>query len=799
MEYPFKDLLPRDEVLEREGYYKDWTHLDPKVFYSLTQISEYIKTKGFGVDVRLLIAQLAEHFSLKTSQINDIERFFKDVMQELGEDKDFYSLPEIAGARGGFDTLGARLNDTSTQLAQKVTKNRGEITSADLSQEVKEQMTGGSVAVVGKNAILTENIVDGQVTHEKTDFITVGKNLFNGTLRYGYLDPSGRYRETEDTKNDRTGLVTLKPNTTYTISKTTSSAFRVGVSSNRITPSTDTTVIFDDKSATEFTFTTDSTQYYLVVYLGNINLPDGVSDFLQVELGSQATEWEPHKKTLKDISVDFILPSKNIFDGNFRQGYLLPDGKYYETGNVENDRSAHMRVKPNTTYTISIMPSSAFRVAVSDSRIAPSSEGNIVLHNDKTTTEFTFTTNENQSFLVVYVGNVTLPEGVSEFMQVEEGSQRTEWVTKGNTLKNQSVPYFNTNKNDPDYFGIKGDGVTDDSDGLNNYAYHLKELGGGRLELPRKELLIKKTITIPSNVIVDLSNSVVRLGNDYNLSERVWRGGSGMKPYFVTEEGSENIVFKNFSIVGTKQDIRQERHIGLGVFDSKNVDVQNVNVKSINYNPLAEPSFGNIVPGIGLFIIRSEDVTVMGGAFDEGGYENIGTEHAKDIIIDGVHSGKAWRTSIQPHRATRNLKILNSTIYQETATSDSAAMTLHGQDDIGEGLKNILISGNTIHGEFSAEPTHDYNALIQIMDGGTAENIIVLNNILKGNRTGIYGARTDGFCVVGNSISLDKGDGIYVHWDSTKVLLDQNIVSTLDGRPLVDSANVSTLGTNIGF
>ena len=78
MEYPFKNLLPLDEVLEREGYYKDWTHLDPEVFYSLTQISEYIKTKGYGVDVRLLIAQLAEHFSLKVSQINEIEEFFKD-------------------------------------------------------------------------------------------------------------------------------------------------------------------------------------------------------------------------------------------------------------------------------------------------------------------------------------------------------------------------------------------------------------------------------------------------------------------------------------------------------------------------------------------------------------------------------------------------------------------------------------------------------------------------------------------------------------------------------------------------
>ena len=79
MEYPFKDLLPLDEVLEREGYYKDWTHLDPEVFYSLTQISEYIKTKGFGVDVRLLISQLAVHFGLRVTQITDAMNEFIDL------------------------------------------------------------------------------------------------------------------------------------------------------------------------------------------------------------------------------------------------------------------------------------------------------------------------------------------------------------------------------------------------------------------------------------------------------------------------------------------------------------------------------------------------------------------------------------------------------------------------------------------------------------------------------------------------------------------------------------------------
>ena len=143
MEYPFKDLLPLDEVLEREGYYKDWTHLDPEVFYSLTQISEYIKTKGYGVDVRLLIAQLAEHFGLKSTQIIDLANLLQQkfenlegvtqsfttninsLVEQMEADKNAVIAnvtvdSEVILARGGNTTLGERLDDTDVQLSHKV-------------------------------------------------------------------------------------------------------------------------------------------------------------------------------------------------------------------------------------------------------------------------------------------------------------------------------------------------------------------------------------------------------------------------------------------------------------------------------------------------------------------------------------------------------------------------------------------------------------------------------------------------------------------------------------------------------
>ena len=75
-----------------------------------------------------------------------------------------------------------QINQNEKTLDKRVTNNfnvlesnkadKNEIFSmANMGQDIKEAMTGGSVAVVGKDGVLRENISDGQVTFEKTDFI----------------------------------------------------------------------------------------------------------------------------------------------------------------------------------------------------------------------------------------------------------------------------------------------------------------------------------------------------------------------------------------------------------------------------------------------------------------------------------------------------------------------------------------------------------------------------------------------------------------------------------------------------
>ena len=100
----------------------DYTHLTPEQAKTVDGIAEAIRNKAYGIDVREAMARALEIVSNAIS---------------------------LGGGQGSLE-LSIRLSD--------------------LSQEVKEALTGGSVAVVGVDAVGTENIKDGAVTIEKLAF-----------------------------------------------------------------------------------------------------------------------------------------------------------------------------------------------------------------------------------------------------------------------------------------------------------------------------------------------------------------------------------------------------------------------------------------------------------------------------------------------------------------------------------------------------------------------------------------------------------------------------------------------------
>lgn len=127
--------------------------------------------------------------------INELSKDFDEAVANVTNGSESATNSEIVQARAGEVNLNKRLDKFSASLETKA--NIKDVNSkiwsmTNMGQDVKEAMTGGSVAVVGKDTILTENIVDNQITPEKTNFIdnTIKFTLERGAITSGRPDNS---------------------------------------------------------------------------------------------------------------------------------------------------------------------------------------------------------------------------------------------------------------------------------------------------------------------------------------------------------------------------------------------------------------------------------------------------------------------------------------------------------------------------------------------------------------------------------------------------------------------------------
>ena len=104
-----------------------------------------------------------------------------------------YTSPDLVVDENGKSAT-TKFNEINSQFKEKADKNEV-FTMANMGQDIKEAMTGGSVAVVGKNAVLEENVVNKQITPYKTNFIQYGNNLLDtDSLISGYLYSDGNIK-----------------------------------------------------------------------------------------------------------------------------------------------------------------------------------------------------------------------------------------------------------------------------------------------------------------------------------------------------------------------------------------------------------------------------------------------------------------------------------------------------------------------------------------------------------------------------------------------------------------------------
>lgn len=180
--------------------FNDLVITDYKKGYCILELTNQMLAIPGLVSLELVIYEGDKKLSLIPFTLN--------VVKSINNDEAIVSTNEFTALANALKTVSnvenkadkQQVEELSAQLETKANKN-SVFSMANMGQDVKEAMTGGSVAVVGRDTVLTENIVDNQVTIKKTNFISekiISYNLFNkNTCIDGfYLDyGSGEKRE----------------------------------------------------------------------------------------------------------------------------------------------------------------------------------------------------------------------------------------------------------------------------------------------------------------------------------------------------------------------------------------------------------------------------------------------------------------------------------------------------------------------------------------------------------------------------------------------------------------------------
>ena len=174
--------------MARINFLPPWveTNLQP-AFYDLESGTCLQQTARMYAKVNQLVRSVNEQNETIADYIQqfiDLKDYVDDYFENLDVQAEINAKLDQMAQDGSFEPLlnvvftdyYNQLKDyTDSQLDSKVDKNgTGQITVNNLSQAVKEMMTGGSVAVVGVNSVGSENIIDNSINYQKLS--TNGKN-----------------------------------------------------------------------------------------------------------------------------------------------------------------------------------------------------------------------------------------------------------------------------------------------------------------------------------------------------------------------------------------------------------------------------------------------------------------------------------------------------------------------------------------------------------------------------------------------------------------------------------------------
>ena len=324
-----------------------------------------------------------------------------------------------------------------------VTSNTGEIyiTDADNTKEDEYQVQGKCEqdTYTGKNLY-------GLTVATGTSLGVTRSLLGSEILLNGTTNGSGNIY------NDNTKKIILQAGT-YTFSSKILSGTRTPNSKDTaiyLMKVADSSVVWYVNSGNNYekqqtiTFA-EETELFLRIYTnGSGFVFNNLKIGIQVEKGSTATSYEPYVGGIASPNPDYPQEVKtvsgigNLFDKD-NANILNANLNVTNIGASSNAKTLYIQCKPNTTYTISKIQSSRFRVATT--AVLPAINGSVSQFSGYETdsnTTYTITTNSTANYLCIYyylTGTDTLTEQeILDSIQIEKCSTAHQYVPYGHWL-----------------------------------------------------------------------------------------------------------------------------------------------------------------------------------------------------------------------------------------------------------------------------------------------------------------------------------------------------------------------------
>ena len=369
------------------------------------------------------------------------------------------------------------INEVSSQMDTKANKD-SVFTMANMGQDIKEAMSGGSVAVVGKDSVLEENVVDGQITARKMRNNRRTVNLFdyqNMNLFDGYFNNSG-FVSASKMKTLYTPI-NISSNTKFTIHREKlGSRFKVATCSNVPTNGGTINTLIDNAS-NDLVIEATSTDKYIAVWFYNSSVDSEsyieYAKGIQIEIGNKFTEFHDYIElniekgdlsyNLQDelksynfintIKEDLYKTSKNIFDID---NINMINALFSSTNSITINSNAYSIFVPisnslgdNITITKSILTTN-FRVGTTTT--IPTAGVSINTFKATSANNITIPITANDKYLIVYLYNKTADktttlEDVLSNLMIEYGAVFTghEKHTYIDVIPKDAIRPFNSN------------------------------------------------------------------------------------------------------------------------------------------------------------------------------------------------------------------------------------------------------------------------------------------------------------------------------------------------------------------